>query len=155
FARASGLCPNACTFSFAMTRSATALQSARRAFLRRAAMSESAGSVHTQEEPAWKLWRLWQQGQRPDVRQFLSQAGGTLPAELVPVLRVDQRERWHIGERIAAESYLDTYPVLKADREQGVDLVYGEFLLREELGETPTLEEYLKRFPQYADLLQI
>src|SRR5262249_21213276 len=34
-----------------------------------------------------------------------------------------------------------------------IEMMYGECLVREELGESPTLEEYLQRFPQYADSL--
>src|SRR5437762_12239924 len=36
-----------------------------------------------------------------------------------------------------------------------LDLVYGEFLLREELGEGPTVREYVQRFPPYADSLKL
>jgi hypothetical protein len=35
-----------------------------------------------------------------------------------------------------------------------VDLIYGEFLLRERHDERPSLEEYLRRFPEYADVLR-
>jgi hypothetical protein len=50
---------------------------------------------------------------------------------LVAVLRVDQREHWQAGECILAEAYLAGYPAVGADPESAVDLVYGEFLLRE------------------------
>jgi serine/threonine protein kinase len=74
---------------------------------------------------------------------------------LVAVLRVDQRERWQIGEPVPAESYLQDYPALQTDVEHAVELVYAEFLVREEQGEVPTLEEYVARFPRYADRLRI
>ena len=35
-----------------------------------------------------------------------------------------------------------------------LDLIYGEVVLREEDGESPELEEYLRRFPQYAGELR-
>src|SRR5713101_7910665 len=107
------------------------------------------------EEPAWKLWRLWQAGERPDVQQFLARAGPLTPDQLSAVLRVDQRQRWMTGERILAESYLQKHPPVETNPEAAVDLVYGEFLLREELGETPVGTEYLRRFPQYAAPLQV
>jgi hypothetical protein len=108
-----------------------------------------------QPDSAQQLWGLWRQGQRPDVDAFVAQAGAILPPQLVAVLRVDQRERWQTGERIVAETYLQRYPALGADLQNTLDLVYGEFLLQEELGEGPTLQEYAQRFPHYADSLKL
>ena len=72
----------------------------------------------------------------------------------LPVLRYDQLRRWRDGDRVPAERYLATHPALAADPEGGLVLVYGEFLLRQELGEAPALDEYVRRFPQYADRLR-
>ncbi len=33
-------------------------------------------------------------------------------------------------------------------------MIYGEYLLREQLGEAPTRAEYLERFPEYAPRLR-
>ena len=38
-------------------------------------------------------------------------------------------------------------PELRADPEAVLDLIYNEIVLREEAGESPRLEEYLRRFP--------
>jgi WD40 repeat protein/serine/threonine protein kinase len=103
--------------------------------------------------PAQRLWQLWRQGQHPDVHHFLTQAGEIPPAEIAAVLLVDQRERWQIGERIPAETYLQHYAHLQADFEFGLELIYGEYLLREQRGEGPDPKEYLQRFPQYAPRL--
>jgi hypothetical protein len=70
------------------------------------------------------------------------------PAPLVEVLRLDRRRRWQQGERILAEAYLQRHPVLQADAACILKLVYHEVLLREELGESPQLEECVRRFPQ-------
>ncbi len=83
------------------------------------------------EEPAQALWRLWRRGQRPLVRDFIGQAGDLSAAQLLAVLAVDQREHWQAGERRLAESYLREYPRLQADLESALDLVYGEFVLRQ------------------------
>jgi serine/threonine-protein kinase len=106
-------------------------------------------------EPARRLWQQWRQGQRPDVREFLANLGELSLAQVAAVLRVDQRERWQTGERISAETYLRMYPALEADPEIAVDVVYGEFLLCEELGEALDLEKYLQRFPLYTDQLKV
>ncbi|HZW32334.1 MAG TPA: protein kinase, partial [Isosphaeraceae bacterium] len=66
-----------------------------------------------------------------------------------------QAERYRLGQGVAAERYLDAFPTVRDDPEQAVDLVFAEYLLREELGEQPAAEEYLRRFPQYAAALQL
>jgi WD40 repeat protein len=98
------------------------------------------------------LWQRWRQERCPD---FSDPAAGGLSAEqALAVLRYDQCQRWRAGERVPAERYLHTYSVLKTDPDQAFVLIYGEFLLRQELGETPTLDEYLQRFPDWADWLR-
>jgi predicted Ser/Thr protein kinase len=112
----------------------------------------------TSPEPATDaaedLLQLWRRGERPDVEAFLA-ATGPLPLDqLATVLRVDQRQRWQTGERVLAESYFQRYPNLRADVEAAVDLIYGEFLLRERHGEQPAADEYRQRFPEFTDLLR-
>ena len=95
-----------------------------------------------------RLSRQWQAGERVDLGVFLAglDLGST---ELVAVLLVDQRERWRLGERVPAESYLRRFAELEADCEAVVELAYGEILLRESRGERAPLEEYLWRFPTH------
>ncbi len=64
-----------------------------------------------------------------------------------------QRERWPRGERVLVETYLQLHPYL--DREAALDLIYNEIFLREQQGEAAPPEEYLQRFPQWADDLQL
>jgi WD40 repeat protein/tRNA A-37 threonylcarbamoyl transferase component Bud32/Tfp pilus assembly protein PilF len=106
------------------------------------------------DAPADRLWARWRQGERPDLDAFLAQAGSLTPGQLAAVLRVDQRERWRAGKRVLAESYLQRYPCVAADADGLLDLVYNEFLLRDQRGEGPTAEEYLHRFPDHAEALQ-
>lgn len=101
-----------------------------------------------------QLRQLWRQGQQPDVHRFVAEAGDLSLDQLVAVLAVDQRERWQSSECVPAEAYLQPYPRLQADVEKALELVYGEFLLREELGDMPAPDEYLWRFPQYAERLR-
>jgi serine/threonine-protein kinase len=106
--------------------------------------------VPPQTGPAWQLWQLWRQGQQPDVREFLTRPEELSPADLVAVLRVDQDQRWRRGERIPAENYLQQFFSLDGEAEHALDLVYSEFLLREELGEAPAVQKYAERFPELA-----
>lgn len=94
-------------------------------------------------------------GQQPSVEDFLAQADIRDPDRIVAVLRVDQWERWRLGQRVPAEAYLDAFPAVRDQAEHAVELILAEYLLREELGEQPALEEYLGRFPQYAAALKL
>jgi tetratricopeptide (TPR) repeat protein len=104
------------------------------------------------ETPVEPLWQRWRQEQCPD---FSDPAAGGLSAEqALAVLRYDQCRRWQAGERVPAEKYLQTYSILKTDPDQALVLIYGEFVLRQQLGESPTLDEYLQRFPDWAERLR-
>ena len=75
-------------------------------------------------------------------------------SRLLDALRGDQRERWQRGDCVTAEAYLEEHPSLSGDADNAVALIYSEFCLMEELGQTPNPKEYLDRFPQYADRLE-
>jgi tRNA A-37 threonylcarbamoyl transferase component Bud32 len=105
-------------------------------------------------DPAEDLSHLWRAGQRPDVDAFVVAAGDLSPAQTAAVLRVDQRQRWQTGERIPAESYLERYPRVRDDPDHALDLIFNEFLLRERLGERPGPDEFLGRFPGFAEVFQ-
>ena len=62
-------------------------------------------------------------------------------------LQQDQHRRWKQGERVPVESYLKQTSGLKEDPEALLDLILGEVILREQAGEQPRLDEFLKRFP--------
>ncbi len=117
-------------------------------------MSETSVTTIPPPDPAARLWQLWQQGQRPDVRQFLAMAGALSPDQILAVLWIDRQQRWLSGDRIPAERYLEWFPALRDDSEKAVELVYGEFLVREELAENPSPEDFLHRFPALARRLQ-
>jgi WD40 repeat protein len=113
------------------------------------------GGSNRGDSLARRLWQLWSLGQQPKLEDFLAAAGGCDPERLVAVLRVDQRERSRLGQWIPAEAYLETYPALQGSPEHAVDLVFAEYLLREERGEQPAVAEYVERFPQYALELEL
>jgi WD40 repeat protein len=105
-------------------------------------------------QPDLELLRLWQQGEQPDVWAFLAGAGPLPPDQVVAALAVDQQERWRRGERVWAEVYLEKCPALAERPEGALELIYGEFLLREQRGECPRPEEYVRRFPAFAARLE-
>jgi WD40 repeat protein/tRNA A-37 threonylcarbamoyl transferase component Bud32 len=96
------------------------------------------------------LEELWQQGEQPDPCAFLAARGICAPAQVAAVLACDQWQRWHAGQRVPAEDYLRRCPDLAADADAALELIYGEFLVRQALGEKPPQAEYLDRFPAFA-----
>ena len=80
-----------------------------------------------------------------------TQANGPLLALLLK----HQRHAWRRGEPAPVETYLAQQPVLQADAQAVLDLIYNEIVLREEAGESPRLEEYLSRFPELAPELEL
>ncbi len=82
-----------------------------------------------------------------------------MPADSEVLRRVDnlcreQRSRWQSGDRVFSETLLAGHPDLRADPECVLEMLYGEVLLREELGEQPRIEEYQGRFPDLTERLK-
>src|SRR5262249_53373601 len=74
--------------------------------------------------------------------------------ELLERVCNDQVRRWRAGQRVPAESYLSKYPGLCHDDEAAFELIYCEYLLREEYDEPPSAEELRWRFPEFAERLR-
>jgi len=74
--------------------------------------------------------------------------------QLIDALLADQAAAWQRRERIPVEVYLREQPALAAQPEGILDLIHHEVVLREALGETPVLQEYLRRFPHLSRELQ-
>ncbi|MFI5457327.1 MAG: protein kinase [Isosphaerales bacterium] len=89
-----------------------------------------------------------------DLGEQLTPGDENSEAGLVELLCSDQLNRWRAGERIPAEAYLARHPTLHGDGESAFELVYGEYLVRESLGETPKPEELCWRFPRFAERLR-
>ena len=83
-----------------------------------------------------------------------SESAPRTPTQRADEIAADQYVRWQRGERVRAEEYLRLDPQVAANVDAACDVVYGEFLLREDLGEAPELAEYLDRFPWLADGLR-
>jgi WD40 repeat protein/tetratricopeptide (TPR) repeat protein len=91
---------------------------------------------------------------RSDWTDLRAQLADLDAAALLALLRADQRRCWQRGERLGAEVYRERLPRLQQDESVFLDLVWSEFLLREELGESPTLAEYEQRFPALTERLR-
>jgi serine/threonine protein kinase len=67
----------------------------------------------------------------------------------------DQRSSWIRGERIPVEEYLARDPALRDDPDAILDLIYQEYLLLRERGETPDPHEFTARFPELAEAILV
>jgi WD40 repeat protein/predicted Ser/Thr protein kinase len=67
--------------------------------------------------------------------------------EWVDLACVDLIERWRAGQRIPAETYLEFHTAIA---ESSFEVIYSEFAVRTELGESPGEAEYSSRFPHLA-----
>jgi serine/threonine-protein kinase len=55
---------------------------------------------------------------------------------------------------VKAERYLKDFAAIRDDPEAALVVIYGEYYLRKEQGETPSLMEYIARFPHHARRLR-
>ena len=83
----------------------------------------------------------------------MSNASLLATTQLLIEIRAFQHQRWKQGNPISIESLLQAHPQLESDDDSLLELIYGEFCVRESLAQTPTPEEYCHRFPAVAESL--
>lgn len=97
--------------------------------------------------------RVWRRGEEPRIADFLS--AGPLDLALVrELIHADLEFRLKAGQRARIESYLENWPSLTADSQAMLGLIAAEARLRARVESALDLEEYRRRFPQYADALR-
>jgi formylglycine-generating enzyme required for sulfatase activity len=74
--------------------------------------------------------------------------------ERLQALQKEQSDRWRRGQRTWVEWYLARASWLRADQTQLAEFIYSEYCLRLELQETPSPEEYYRRFPTVVEPLR-
>lgn len=75
--------------------------------------------------------------------------------EVLEQTLAEQRRRSEAGNPVSVEALLEAAPTLRSNPEGVLDLIYQEIMLREARGEKPALKDYVARFPDYANQLQI
>ena len=95
-------------------------------------------------------------GSLPAAEETLDAASGKATTIMNQVLQIwdDLRKRWRAGDQCDVTEYLIRKPDLAASEAAAVDLIYAEYLLWEEAGRSPRREDFLRRFPRYADALR-
>ena len=74
--------------------------------------------------------------------------------QLLIEIRAFQHHRWKQGNPVSIESLLQAHPQVRNDDDSLLELIYGEFCVRENLAQEPTSEEYCERFPTVAERLE-
>jgi tetratricopeptide (TPR) repeat protein len=74
----------------------------------------------------------------------------TTEAELRDALAELER-KVRSGEGCVAEEVLESHPELLADFDAALEVVYTEFVIREQLGQKPAPDDWYARFPQWRD----
>jgi hypothetical protein len=108
---------------------------------------ESALAAGDTRSTAAELRHRWQSGQQPRIEEYLAERPAESPAELAAIARVDLRQRWRRGERPRADEYLARFPAIGISAELAIDVIYSEFLAREELGEQPQVAYFTGVYP--------
>jgi tetratricopeptide (TPR) repeat protein len=104
--------------------------------------------------PTLELERSDHSEQGLDLRLRIALAEQPSATQLIEWLCADQIRGWQDGRRIPAEAYLSLHPTLEAEENAAFEVVYSEFMLREDLGESPCVEEFAWRFPRLAERLR-
>jgi eukaryotic-like serine/threonine-protein kinase len=88
------------------------------------------------------------------LENLLARAAQCSATELADFALADLGQRWRRGEKVPVEAYLERIPALRSSNECILDFIYGEVLVREELGESPEVAEYIGRFPEHESALR-
>ena len=76
------------------------------------------------------------------------------PKRLLDAVLAEQRRDWIAGKRIPADETLRQHPELADEPACAAELIYHEFSLRQELGESPDWQQQLRQYPEHAALLE-
>jgi len=77
-----------------------------------------------------------------------------LPECLLDAVLAEQRRDWIAGKCIPADERLRQHPELADEPACAAELIYHDFSLRHELGESPDWQQQLRTYPEHAALLE-
>jgi eukaryotic-like serine/threonine-protein kinase len=97
--------------------------------------------------------KQWDQGLHPDVWEFVASLDPLPLSQLTHLLLIDQSRRWAGGEQVPAEEYFKRCPDLLNHAEGAIDLLFAEFLLREELDPKISIAAFASSYPLFSDEL--
>src|SRR5262249_6670160 len=81
-------------------------------------------------------------------------ANGAVQEELLRERCVELARKLRAGDNCKAEDFLPNTPLAPSDEDASLELIYTEFVVREELGQQPKPADWLARFPHLRDRLE-
>src|SRR5437773_10525637 len=101
------------------------------------------------EDAVAQFERAWRDGSRPAVAAFLPTDCAWRQPLLIELVHTDLELRLKAGEAARAEEYLTRHTELAGDRAAAFDLITAEYELRRRREPDVTLDDYLRRFPEF------
>jgi serine/threonine protein kinase/formylglycine-generating enzyme required for sulfatase activity len=116
-------------------------------------MDQNAASV--EKNAVRRFLELWKRpSDPPDVFAFLGAYPNATPADKASLCAIDQTYRWQAGLGLPAETYLERFPDVAAEKPLKFKLIAGEFYCRLRQGLQPNVDDFISRFPNLSDELQ-
>src|SRR6516165_2559813 len=106
--------------------------------------------------------QAWRAGTPPTINEFLPSASAMTSAArrelLEELVKIDLEYRWRSQSRAGKpwllEQYVQKHPELGPLNQLSVELISGEYWVRQHWGDRPTHQEYVTRFTQQASKLR-
>ncbi|MGC8638462.1 MAG: serine/threonine protein kinase [Isosphaeraceae bacterium] len=106
------------------------------------------------------LLEQWQRDGEVNLLEFWRDCQADRPATpedelelLSALIKTDLRCRIERGMSVEIEDYLDPFPELRRGNNRVISLIYEEYCLREECGESPDTEEFCRRYASWKNSL--
>jgi hypothetical protein len=95
----------------------------------------------------------WRKGERPLIDDYLPAGAPERLAVLPPLILLDLAHRLRAGEMACVEAYLGRYAELASDHPAVINLIAAEYQERKQKQPGLGIDEYVRRFPQYREVL--
>ncbi len=106
-------------------------------------------------DPVERFEAAWRRGEPPAIDDFLPSKSDQRIDVLVDLIHVDMEQRLDRGEGIEVEQYIASYPELAAEKATVLDLIAGEYRLRQARDPQLTVPRFAERFPEYREDLAL
>ncbi len=106
------------------------------------------------ENLVYRFEQAWQEGQRPQIDDFLPDEAALRKTVLVELAHVDLEFRVKAGEEARVEQYLGRFPEFDTGSDDALNLIVAEYQLRSRGAGSPVVDEFRDRFPEQWDRLE-